>query len=626
MTDTTAVTLENNTTNNINKNTTPVGTDAKEQDTGQKFPKNLKFVITEEEKDFDYITIENKSVVKGKIIKIDKKFITVDIGYKSLGLVPKEQFYDDENNFLAKIGKKDDFYVESVENKEGQIKLSKDKVKILKVWEKIKETHANDKTIKGTIIEKIKGGMKVDIGVTAFLPNSQIDLKPILNLDIFIGQNFDFKILKCSKSKSNIVLSRRALLEVGRVKERTKTLKSIKKGALIKGIAKNITSYGVFVDIGGIDGLLHITDMTWGRILHPSDICKIGDELELIITDFDLEKNKISLSLKDKTKDPWSNINKYKNGDIIEGKVINVTDYGIFIEIEKGVEGLVHISDLSWVKKITTTSNIKEIGSKIKAVIKDINIEERKIALSVKDLTDDPWKVAKDNIKQGDILDGEVQNITDYGLFVTLESGIDGLVHTTDVDWNKRGEDLTTTFRKKQKVKVKVLSLDPDSKRLSLGIKQITKDPWSNIHKLSASDLVRGTITYIGNYGLFIQNQDKIEGLLHINKIDTKLNSKEKIEEIYSVGDIIAVKVLKIEAKNRKLAFILPKSKKATEDTVDIENSKSTQKENQLESKTDNKAKASDRSTKTDDTAKVSNISAKTDVTTAKVGNIEEKK
>ena len=562
------------------------------------------------------------TIIKGTIINISNDFVEVDINYKSMGRVPKEQFIDNKGNLLAEIGKEESFFLDYLEDVEGQVRLSKEKYTMLQVWDQVGDVFKNDKVLSGTIMEKSKGGMKVDIGVTAFLPNSQIDLKPIPDLEKLIGQNFDFKVLKYSKKKANIVLSRRALLELDRVEERKKTLKKIKKGSIVKGIVKNITDYGAFVDIGGIDGLLHITDIAWGRVTHPSEVCKIGDELEVSITDFDLEKNRVSLSIKDKQKDPWENL-KYKIGDTVEGKVANIESYGVFVEIESGVEGLIHISEISWSKKDKSPSEVaKEVGATIKSVVKEIDTEKRRISLSIKELTPNPWKEVGKNLKEGSIVEGKIQNITDFGLFVTLSLGVDGLVHTSDIDWNTREEGLINLYEKGQKVQVKALSIDAENERLALGIKQMTPDPWKNAKKQSAGDIINGVISYIGHYGIFIKNEDGLEGLLHTNKLSVKLNSKDKLTNTYSIGDKITVKVLSIEEKSRRLAFVLPKSQKAKEyvkEQAELKNKIADKTD--TEKATDDSQKAAEQSSDTEkttaDSQKAAKQSSDTEKTTA---------
>ena len=508
---------------------------------------------------------DKESIIKGHVVSISDDFIGIDVGYKSIALIPKEQFVGRGGLLTTEMGKEEEVYIERLEDSDGQIKASKRKFQIVRVWEEVQEAHKKETTIEGIILEKIKGGMKVDVGVNAFLPDSQVDLKPILDLSEVIGKTFEFKVLKYNKKRANIVISRRALLEIDRLEKRAENLKKIKKGNIVKGMVKNITDYGVFVDIGGIDGLLHITDITWARIAHPSEACTIGDEMEVMIIDFDLDKNRVSLGLKQKTKDPWVNIKKYKLRSTVTGKVASITVYGIFVELEKGVEGLVHNTELSWSKKIMSIADVThKVGDRITAIIKEIDTEKRRISLSVKELAPNPWEIVAKTIKKDSIIEGVIQNVTDFGIFISLVQGVDGLVHISDIDWNNRQQALIDLYKKGQKIRVKVISIDAKAERLALGIKQLKINPWIGIDKkLAAGDLVKGTVRYISEFGLFIETAEGIEGLLHINKMDSSLNSKEQLEKKYTVNDIIAVKILKIEAITQKLAFILPKSKKA---------------------------------------------------------------
>ena len=386
---------------------------------------------------------DKESIIKGHVVSISDDFIGIDVGYKSIALIPKEQFVDRDGGLNTEMGEEEEVYVERLENSEGQIQVSKRKFQIVKIWEEVQGAFKKGTTIEGTILEKIKGGMRVDVGVNAFLPDSQIDLKPILNFADVIGKTFEFKVLKCNKKRANIVISRRALLELDRMERRAENLKKIKKGGIVKGLVKNITDYGVFLDIGGIDGLLHITDITWARISHPSEVCTIGDTMEVIIMDFDLDKNRVSLGLKQKTKDPWVNIKKYKLRTTVTGKVASITVYGIFVELEKGVEGLVHNTELSWSKKIMSIADVThKVGDRITAIIKEIDTEKRRISLSVKELAPNPWEIVAKTIKKDSIIEGVIQNVTEFGVFITLPQGVDGLVHISDIDWNNRQQAL----------------------------------------------------------------------------------------------------------------------------------------------------------------------------------------
>ncbi len=514
---------------------------------------------------------KNNTVVVGKVVEITNDFVAIDIKHKSIGLIPKDQFIDPQGEFTAEVGKEEKVYLERLEDAEGQIKLSKKKYIMLEVWDKVHNIYENEGTISGTIIEKTKGGMKVDIGVVAFLPNSQIDLKPVLNLSSIIGKIYDFKILKYNKKKANIVLSRRALLEIDRFTKRSETIKKIKEGAITKGVVKNIMPYGVFVDIGGIDGLLHITDMTWGRTAHPSSICKLGDEIEVVILKLDLEKNKVALGLKQKTEDPWNDISDLHVDDIIHGKVINSESYGIFIEIKPGIEGLIHTSQISWSKTETVkTEQLRKIGSTVKAIIKEINQENRRISLSIKELEPNIWQETDKKLKKGDTVDVVINSIVEYGIFVTLDEGIEGLIHNSDISWNTRSLDFQTIYQPGDRLQAKVRVLEVDNERLALSIKHLTYNPWLDIEsKIGVGDIIEAKIVFIENYGIFLEIYG-VEGLLHHNKLSPELNTKKKLEEKYTIGNSMNVKVLKLNVKDHKLAFSLPKATKAIEKIAEI--------------------------------------------------------
>ena len=515
-------------------------------------------------------SFKKNTVVTGQVIDINNDFVAVDINHKSIGLIPKEQFTNASGELTTKIGQQERVYLEQLEDIEGKIKLSKKKSMMLEVWEKAKECFEQEKTISGTIIEKTKGGMKVDIGITAFLPNSQIDLKPIANLYSLIGQIYDFKIIKYNKKKANIVLSRRALLELDRVEKRKKTLEKITEGSTVKGVVKNITKYGVFVDIGGIDGLLHITDMTWGRIANLTDFCKMDEEINVVILKMDLENNKVSLGLKQKTEDPWNSLELNEN-DIVEGTVTFVESYGIFVEIKNGVEGLVYNNEISWSKSDTEKlEKIKTVGNTIKVMVKEIDRVNRKIGLSIKALEPNIWKETEKKIKKGDVVKGVVRSITDYGIFVAIEYGIDGLIHNSDISWNTRGQDMNNLYKIGDSIKTKVLILEADDERLSLSIKHLTNNPWRQLeNKIDVGDIVEGKIVFIENYGIFLEIYGA-EGLLHHNKLSPELSTKKKLEENFSIGSTLQVKVLKLDVKQQKLSFSLPKSSKVIEKVENV--------------------------------------------------------
>ncbi len=459
------------------------------------------------------------------------------------------------------IGDAVEVYVEALEaDEDGVTYLSKIKAEKVRTWEKIGEIYEEGGIVKGSIAARIKGGLSVDIGIKAFLPGSQVDLRPVRNLDKLIGEEFDFKILKFNQKRGNIVLSRRVLLEIDRDEKRLKTLEIIKEGALIQGYVKNITDYGVFVDLGGVDGLLHITDMTWGRIIHPSEMFEIGDEVEVVVLKYFPEDQKVSLGLKQKAQNPWDVVEeKYSVGTKVNGKIVSLTEYGAFIEIEPGVEGLIHVSEMSWTKKVRHPSKIVELGQKVEAVVKDLDVERKRISLSIKEVQANPWKLALDRYPVGCVVKGSVRNITDFGIFVGLDEGIDGLVHVSDISWKQRECKPSEVAIKGDEIEVKVLNIDVEQERLSLGIKQLTEDPWKDLdEKNPLGSEITGRVVNLTDFGIFIEVFDGVEGLVHISEVDSTI-PKNKVHEEYPIGSEVQAKVIKIDLDERRLGLSLTK-------------------------------------------------------------------
>jgi len=497
-------------------------------------------------------------IVKGKVIDIGKDFATVDIGYKSEGQIPIEEFLDENREFTVEIGDEVEVFLEALEDSDGMVILSKEKAEKLKIWDEVGKIYESEGEVEGMITSRIKGGLTVDIGIKAFLPGSQVDLRPVRNLDKLIGERFQFKILKYNQRRGNIVLSRRALLEVDREVRRKKTLEILKEGVLIKGFVKNITEYGVFIDLGGVDGLLHITDMTWGRIVHPSQMFAIGDEVEVMVLKFDAKEEKVSLGLKQKQANPWDSVpEKYPKGTRIEGRIVSLTDYGAFIELEEGVEGLIHVSEMSWTRKIRNPSKFLTVNQTVEAVVKDLDVERKRISLSMKEAEPNPWKTIEERFPIGSIVEGKVRNITDFGIFVGLEEGIDGLVHISDLSWSQRQRKPSAFAKKGDDIQVKILHIDPDKERLSMGIKQLSDDPWKNLEdKVQISSEVQGRVVNVTDFGIFVEVLDGVEGLVHISEIDQDI-PKENIENVYPVGTLIRAKVIKIDVDDRRLGLTI---------------------------------------------------------------------
>jgi len=494
-------------------------------------------------------------VVTGRIISIDKDQVLIDIGYKSEGQVRVQEFMDDKGNITAKVGDTVEVMVEWWDDEDERVLLSKDKATNIKIWEAIKKSYDDEGTVKGTITNRVKGGFSVDIGVPAFLPGSQADLRPIRNLDEMVGKSFDFKILKYNRKRSNIVLSRRAILERELDEKRAATMAAIQEGKVVEGIVKNITEYGVFVDLGGVDGLLHITDISWGRVKHPSEFFSIGDSIKVKILNLDLENERVSLGMKQLVGDPWSTAaQKYAVGSRVTGKVVSLTDYGAFIELEEGIEGLIHVSEMSWTRKIRHPSKIVSVGDEVEAVVLDIKPESRRISLGMKQVVPNPWDVISEKYPVGTTIEGKIKNITDFGLFIGIDEGIDGLVHISDISWTKRIKHPSEIYKKGDVVQAIVLDIEKDNERFSLGVKQLQEDPWKTVpEKYKVGKEITGTITNLTDFGIFVELEEGIEGLVHISEI-----SKEKIKspmEKFKIGDVITAKVMNINTEERRIGL-----------------------------------------------------------------------
>jgi len=492
-------------------------------------------------------------VIKGRVISVEKDYVVVDIGFKSEGVIPLNEFKDVRGEAIVNIGDRVDVLLEAAEDESGLIVLSKEKADKMKVWDEIYKAYSADGVIKGKIISRVKGGLQVDIGVRAFLPGSQVDLRPVRNIEKLIGQEFDFKILKFNKRRGNIVLSRRALLEKEREQMRKETLKHLEDSAVLDGIVKNITDYGAFIDLGGIDGLLHITDMSWGRINHPSELFEVGDEIQVKVLKYDEDRQRVSLGYKQIRPDPWTTVGeKYQVNAKVKGKVVSLTDYGAFVELEEGIEGLIHVSEMSWVKKVKHPSKILAIGDMIEAVGLDINVESRRISLGLKQTAANPWEIVKEKYPVGTRILGKIRNITDFGVFVGIDEGIDGLIHISDISWTQRIKHPSEMFKKGQEVEAVVLHIDSENERFSLGIKQLTADPWGTIgDRLHVGSITEGEVINVTEFGVFIDLGDGIEGLIHVSELSSK-----KVEDPTTqvkVGDKIMVEIIKIDDKDHKI-------------------------------------------------------------------------
>jgi small subunit ribosomal protein S1 len=494
-------------------------------------------------------------IVKGRVVEVQEDYVLVDINYKSEGLIPISEFRVVDGSRDIAVGSEVEVYIDRIENENGMVVLSKDKADMLRAWNDISRAAENEEVIEGTIIAKVKGGLSVDIGVKAFLPGSQIDLRPVRNIDAYIGKKYKFKVIKFNKKRGNIVLSRRALLEEERESLRTQTLDAMKEGSIVQGVVKNITDYGAFIDLGGMDGLLHITDMSWGRVKHPSEILNVGDEIEVKVLKFDNEKERVSLGLKQLKADPWEAASaEFTVGKKVSGKVVSLTDYGAFLELAEGVEGLIHVSEMSWTKRVKHPSQILKVGDDVPVQVLEIDGTNRRISLGMKQLETNPWLDLKESYPPGTIIEGEVKSITDFGVFVGVEEGIDGMIHISDFSWTKRINHPSEMFKKGDKVRTVVLGVDIENERFSLGLKQLEQDPWANIEdKYKIGNQYDVKVVKIADFGVFVELESDIEGLIHISELSTK--RVEKVEEVAKVGDVLKAEIITIDRDSRKIGL-----------------------------------------------------------------------
>ncbi len=494
-------------------------------------------------------------VTQGVILSIDEDHVQVDIGFKSEGLVPSWEFMEDDGTLLVKVGDRVDVLIEIAEDREGRIVLSKEKADRFKVWDEISAAYESDQSVEGTIISRVKGGLSVDIGVKAFLPGSQVDLRPVRHLEGLIGQRMDFKIIKFNKRRGNIVLSRRALLETERRKLREETLSTLAPGQIVDGVIKNITDYGAFIDLGGIDGLLHITDMSWGRINQPGDLFNVGDEIKVKVLKFDPESERVSLGLKQIQPDPWVDAGmRYPLGMRIQGRVVSLTDYGAFIELEPGIEGLVHVSEMSWTKRVKHPSKVVAIGDTVEAVVLAVAERDRKVSLGMKQIEPNPWAVIEETYPVGTTVSGTVRNITNFGVFIGLDQGIDGLVHISDISWAEQIKHPSEKFKKGDEVEAIVLKIDKENEKFSLGIKQLQPNPWDDIQKkFSVGSTVTGPITNVTDFGVFVNLDEGIEGLVYSSELSAE--RIEKPADHFSEGQEITALVMKVDPTEQKISL-----------------------------------------------------------------------
>ena len=494
-------------------------------------------------------------VVKGRVVGITATHVLIDVGYKSEGQTPIQEFTDRQGNLTVKVGDDVDVYFETSEGEGGGIVLSRQRAENLKIWEELESAFNEGRGVEGRIIGKVKGGFKVDVGVPGFLPGSHVEIRPSRNLDRFIGTTDRFAILKFNRPRGNVVVSRRALLEKERDSLKQDILKVLEEGVILEGTVKNITGYGAFVDLGGIDGILHISDMSWGRINHPSEIVQVGAKIQVVVLKFDTEKERISLGMKQLTPDPWHTVAaKYPVGARVQGKVISLMDYGAFVELESGIEGLIHISEMSWTRKIAHPSKILQVGQQVEVAVLNVDPGHRRISLGLKQIMANPWEAAKDKYPVGSVVKGPVRNITEFGIFVGIEEGIDGLVHISDLHWNKKIKHPSELYKKGDVVEAKVLGVNVENERFSLGIKQMAPDPWQVVasnHPVGSK--IKGQVTSVPDFGVFVRIEEGVEGLVHVSQLSSE--RVDKPSSLYKVGDEIEAEVVSIDPADRKIGL-----------------------------------------------------------------------
>lgn len=505
-------------------------------------------------------------VVEGVVVNANRDFVTIDIGYKSEGAVPAQEFFDNKGELIVQAGDHILVYIERVEDDEGRLILSKEKADVLRAWDEISEACEKDELVEGTVVSKVKGGLSVDIGVKAFLPGSQVDIRPTKNLDQYLGKTYKFKIIKFNKKRGNIVLSRRMLLMEERARMKEQTLSNIEEGMVVDGNIKNLTEYGAFIDLGGLDGLLHITDMSWGRIKHPNELFKVGETIKVKVLKYDEEKERVSLGYKQLQSDPWDTVEaRYNVGLRVKGKVVSLTDYGAFIELESGVEGLIHVSEMSWTQRVKHPSKVLNESDVVEAIVLDIDTGNRRISLGMKQIEPNPWDLIAEKYPVGSKIKGVVKNTTDFGVFVGVPEGIDGLVHVSDVTWDNKPIDPNTYFKKGEELECVVLSIDKAAEKFSLGIKQLGNDPWRAVaEKYPAGTKVKGKVTKVADFGLFLEIEQGVEGLLHVSELEGEGKPKDKLKTI-AEGTEIDCMITAVDMKEHKLSLSIKAMNKAEE-------------------------------------------------------------
>jgi small subunit ribosomal protein S1 len=502
------------------------------------------------------VSKQEGEIVRGTVVGITEQYVLIDIGYKSEGVVAREEFLDRSGNLTVKRGDEVDVLIQSLENQDGYAVLSRARAVQQQSWEKLRRAHQSQETITGRVIERIKGGLKVDLeGVPAFLPGSQIDVRPVRNLESYINQEIEVRVIKLNRKRGNVVVSRKAVLEESASRKKGETLSNIEEGVVLEGAVKNITDYGAFIDLGGIDGLLHIIDMSWGRITSPNEVIKVGDTIQVKVLKFDRDKERISLGYKQLMPDPWQSVaERYPKNSHVRGKVVSLTDYGAFIEIEPGVEGLVHVTEMTWSKRLKHPSKILSIGQEVEAIVLEVDSNNRRISLGLKQVSQDPWETLPVRYHIGSRVSGKVRSLTDFGAFVEIEDGIDGLVHVSDISWTKRIKHPSDVLKKGQQVDAVITNIDVDNRRLSLSIKDLEPNAWDRFfetHRLG--DVVKGKVVRFANFGAFVEIEEGIEGLCHVSELSDE--RVEKPEDAVKIGQVLPFKILKLDPAQKKIGL-----------------------------------------------------------------------
>lgn len=509
-------------------------------------------------------SVQMGGVLTGKVVQINADTVMVDVGWKTEGYIPARELRDDQGNISLNVGDEIEVLVDR-RDQDGNLVLSRDKAAKIKIWDDVKLACEQNAPVKGTVIERVKGGLSVDIGIPAFLPGSQVDIRPVRDLDRYVGQSFQFNILKYDRKRNNVVLSRRTILEKDREAEKLETLQNIEEGKIVEGVIKNITDYGLFIDLGGIDGLLHVTDISWGRITRPSDHFSKGEKIRVKVLSFDREKERVALGLKQLAENPWETIkDKFPINSLIEGRVVNLTDYGVFVELEPGVEGLIHVSEMFWTREIKHPSKVLSVGQRVPVMVLDINTETKRISLGLKQTTANPWETLKQKYPEGSVITGIIRNVTNFGIFVGVEEGIDGLIHMSDISWKQRVKHPSEMFKKGQTIEAMVLNIDVEHEKFSLGLKQIEKNPWEELSvKYPAGSTVSGKVTNITDFGIFVEIEEGIEGLVHISELSSR--RVKSSSELFTVGDSVSAIVKNVDPKSRKIRLSIKDFEAGTE-------------------------------------------------------------